>query len=747
MGRAWTWLLLATLVAAMASESSAWAARRVALVVGNSAYQSVPALPNTRNDADAMAQALRNSGFEVIAANDLDYLGFDDALQKFVRSLANAEVSLFYYSGHGVQIGGDNRIIPVDARFRTSADMEVETLTVRTILTYMQKGSKAQVVILDSCRNNPFPARAYYIGNSLEEVPKSGGLAAESGGSGSLIAYSTQPGNVAVDGLGKLSPFTDALLRNAFQPGVDLETALKKVTKDVWEATGQRQRPWTSQTLIEPLYLNSPPLFAAASDVPAASGEAAQTGTSESNIIGILRDSLAAVQRIPIGIGAVAMTAPLPVLRSNDAVDIELAELPGRGVFLLKGKPLRTGTRLPLGSWNEIAYQPSVGTENTEVQVEWRIRLASAGEAIPMTGTIKPFVLDCDIEAGEPLDLQGVTAGKLPNEIDPDRAIAACEDAMRSYPEAGRFVYQMGRAKLAKRQTSEAIQLFKQALDMGHVRSAYQLGYLAQRGLGRKQDLAEANGYFRYSAEYGDPYGMLAYGKNLVFGRGIAADEAAGVPYLNRAVEMGHTYAMNELGSMYYSGRAVAKNPARGVRFFEAALARGDIYAMNNLGYAYLDGNGVEADPVTAMALFKKASDGGHPAAPNNVGRMFASGRGVKKDLDQAVTWYKLGAERGDTWAASNLATIYLNGPKPYRDQVSAALYYGLAVSADAYDANKDARAALRSLPEKSKMAAVKQLVGELGPADGELPNDLDGALVELSRLVMQKRNPRLDLF
>jgi len=259
-------LLMASALGLAAAETGG---RRVAFIVGNSAYQNVPTLANPRNDATEVAVALRKAGFEVVTAFDLDHTAFETELREFVRSLSGADVSLFYYSGHGIQIGGDNRIVPVDAALKTAMDMEVETVSVQTILAYMQGQSRIQVVFLDSCRNNPFPARAYFIGAGLERTPKAGGLAALEASSGSLIAYSTQPGNVAVDGTGRLSPFTEAFLNNGFKFGVDLQSALMKVTQEVWQSTAQKQRPWTSYTLVEPLYLSRPPVLVMAADEPA----------------------------------------------------------------------------------------------------------------------------------------------------------------------------------------------------------------------------------------------------------------------------------------------------------------------------------------------------------------------------------------------------------------------------------------------------------------------------------------------
>jgi TPR repeat protein len=752
-------LLAATSLPAQAIE------RRVAFVVGNSAYSNVPQLPNPKNDAEAVAQSLRDSGFDVVTALDLDHQHFDAEFQKFVRSLAGADVSLFYYSGHGIQVGGDNRIVPVDANLKTALDMEVETISLRTIMGYMQANSKSQLVYLDSCRNNPFPSSSFLVGPDKEVALTGAGLAAQEASRGSLIAFSTQPGNVAVDGAGSKSPFTEAVLNRSFTLGVDVQSALMKVTQDVWETTNKKQRPWSSSTLVDPVFLAQPTILIAMDEEPeqdtseppgviiandgetqtelAAADPAPSTASQLASLIG---EAFQNPPRIPIGVGAVAMLGNLPILRGRSGASIEIGQSPAKGVLYLDGKALIKGSVIDQESLAKVSYEPSVGSEGQTESLELKIAQAS-GETATVQGKVEPYLDECDKLAGEPLDLQGVSKGVLPNEIDPLAAVPACTQAIAKFPEVARYTYQLGRANLAARDLPAAKQHFDQAAKLGHVRAYYQLGNLAARGIGRTQDLAEANRLLKFGAEQGDPFAMVSYGRNLIRGRGIAKDTAAGTALLNKAVELGHTFAMNELGSMYYYGRGVRENAKRGVRFYEAALARDDIYAMNNIAFAYAHGKGVKKDQATALALFKKASDGGHPSAPTNIGIIYYNGEGVKKDIAKSMEWYALGAERGDSYGASNLAWIYANGPKDKRDPAKAAWFSSMAKALDPFGENPKAGAELKKLPGNVKAKAIKSMTSELG-ADGlETASDLDGTLVMLARKVWQKRNPRYDLF
>jgi TPR repeat protein len=750
--------LAATLGAVLVATPADAAERRVAFVIGNSTYQSVPQLPNPKNDAQAVAASLKKSGFEVITALDLDRVHFDAAMEKFVRSLAGADLSVFYYSGHGIQVGGDNRIIPIDAGLKSPADLEVETISVKTIMSYMRSNSKVQLVYLDSCRNNPFPSETYLIGPEKQSAAAGVGLAPVEAQPGSLVAFSTQPGAIAVDGTGDKSPFTESMLRQSFKLGVDSQTALTRVTQEVWDATHQKQKPWSTSTLVEPVYLSRPVIRIASSAMassgvkvgtaPAAEQPAAapQKDTSV-QVAGLLAETFAKPRRVPIGVGQVAMLNDFPVIRAANGTQIEITSAPKTGVMYLDGKALGEGDSIDQNALRKVTFEPSIGSENKIESVEFKVAQNQSDAGTKVVGKIEPFVVSCDSEAGEPLDLQGIEAGKLPNEINPLTAIPACTEAVQQFPGTVRYLYELGRAKLAARDVPGAVDMFQKAADGGHIRAFNQLGYMAEHGVGRAQDLAEANRLFKAAAEGGDPYGMLSYGRNLTFGRGVQKNVPEGVRLLNRAVEMGHTYAMNELGAMYLYGREVRKNPARGLRFYQASLARDDIYAMRNLGLAYLNGQGVAKDTTTALALFKKASDGGHPYAPNDIGVMYYSGNGVKKDLATAMTWYELAAERGDYDSASNLSWIYSKGPKDKRNLDKAVWFASLAVALDVYNSKADLKSNLKALPEAAKKATMKTLISAVGADNLETANDLDTTLAMLARKAWQMRNPRLDLF
>ena len=227
---------------------SALAAERVALVVGNAAYQQeIAALRNPVNDATAVAVALRRLGFEVIEGRDLNEDSFYDKIEAFDSAARTAKMALFFYAGHGLQVDGRNYLAPVDLRLETRQDLRRHAVELAAVLEVMR--SETNVVILDACRNNPLAGElARSLGLSRAAVASRGLTRVESA-SGTLIAYATEPGSVAADGTGDHSPYTEALLEHLETPGLSVQDLFTEVTASVLASTGEKQKPWTHSSL------------------------------------------------------------------------------------------------------------------------------------------------------------------------------------------------------------------------------------------------------------------------------------------------------------------------------------------------------------------------------------------------------------------------------------------------------------------------------------------------------------------
>jgi len=221
---------------------------RLALVIGNSNYKSAP-LKNPRNDAHAMAEALRKLNFEVIEVLDGDKKTMKEALRSFSDQLEKYKgVGLFYYAGHGIQVKGENYLVPVHHDIKEEYDVPDEAINVNTVLAYMESsGTRMNIVILDACRDNPFFTRSTRSSTrGLAQIYAQG--------SGSIIAFATAPGSVAQDGSGENGLYTQELLKAIQTPGLEIGMVFRKVLTSVKKLSGGKQIPWTNSSIEGEFY-------------------------------------------------------------------------------------------------------------------------------------------------------------------------------------------------------------------------------------------------------------------------------------------------------------------------------------------------------------------------------------------------------------------------------------------------------------------------------------------------------------
>jgi hypothetical protein len=233
----------------LAMAQPAVAERRVALVVGNSNYANVPRLPNPRNDAGDMIARLKVMGFEVIPGLDLDRNGFLNTLAVFGRAAEGADVALFFYAGHGLQVNGQNYLVPTDAKVEYEAELDIALIPVPLVMQQLARGSRVNIVLLDACRDNPFAKDLSRTLGTRSSSALGRGLSRIQTASGTFIAFATQPDNVAQDGAGRNSPFTQAFLANMEKPGLSLSDLMIEVRNDVMRQTNGKQVPLDSSSL------------------------------------------------------------------------------------------------------------------------------------------------------------------------------------------------------------------------------------------------------------------------------------------------------------------------------------------------------------------------------------------------------------------------------------------------------------------------------------------------------------------
>ncbi|TIR27649.1 MAG: peptidase C14 caspase catalytic subunit p20 [Mesorhizobium sp.] len=843
--------LIAALIVVGLTTVQAQADRRVALVIGNSQYREIPALKNPDKDAEDVSNTFRQAGFDVFVAKDLTKLQFEKEFRNYLAAADGADLAVVYYSGHGFQIGGENFLIPVDASLKAAADIEVQAVKLDDVLQQLRAKSKIQVIILDACRNNPFPRKDYWLRDQLIAAGGTG-LAQVKSSLNTLIAFATEPGAVAYDGSGNLSPFSSAFSRRALAPNQEIRSVMAAVRRDVVEVTKGTQVPWENSSLIDEVVLmrrasrpalppvlektvpsgvgpvaldlpvpvdvdggaitisiERPPelghlildgkpvatgqpiegkdLPRVQMDVPKVADAEDQVdmlayathdewgGGSQGILVFRVKNgdgaagkqlvaSLESEQKqqvvergihiagaadaienhdvdVPVGVGPVPLKLDLPT--KDPAVSVKLASYPATGTLSLPDRTLSPQSSLTADEVDKLRYEPQIGTvQPLIVGVEIT---ADNTPSKPATMKLSPSVDPCDQKAGEPLDLQGVVPGLLPNEIGAG-AVDACRAAVKAYPDVARFHYELGRALLAAGKVDEAKKAIQVAADKGHVRAVFELGYLNATGTGMPANRKQANTFYAAASDKGDPYGMTSWGRALFNGYGVDRDTGKGLDLLLKAAAMGHTYAMNDLAAIFTEGRnGVPADPARAVAFLKAGVERQDMYSMNLLGRNYLAGTGVEKDPKAALSLFQKSMDLGQPYAPGSLARMYRDGVGVQQDLAEAQRLFELATDRGDQSAAYDRAALEMQrGDKA--NQAVAARYLAFAAALDLRNEIPDAKATLAKFGAKAKTAALKQMRGELKSkisADGSL----DDQLVKTARAVWEQANPRRDLF
>ena len=325
-------VLLLTLTAASAE-------RRIALVLGNSQYQHAAPLANPARDARAMAERLQNLGFEVVSGFDLTKQQTQATVAQFAKQVRGADVALFFYAGHGLQVSGKNYLLPVDAALEDETSLDFEAVSVDFILRQMSRETSIRLVFLDACRDNPL---ADVLAKTAGIKGASSGLAEipiENGGAGTLVAFAASPNQLAYDGSGDHSPFTTALLQHIGESNVSITEAMNRVTSDVFKATAGKQRPWinvslTTEVVLHKVDLNAPLIVGEASAPKSEAGsDTRNTGASP----GQNADQLA-LETLRAKIPKLATDGPIlfdrPVKFGDPAID-------GKSIAqLIKSEPL-----------------------------------------------------------------------------------------------------------------------------------------------------------------------------------------------------------------------------------------------------------------------------------------------------------------------------------------------------------------------------------------------------------------------
>lgn len=713
------------------STDTAGPRQKYAIVIGNQTYDHVPALPNAWNDAEDVADLLASQGYDVTLLKDASKRDFEGLMQRILFDVDRETEVLFYYAGHGVQVGSENYLIPTDAELDQIDDLPFEAVSVGSLVSIVGARARLQIVILDSCRNNPFAGLKVQdsLGPDVREIET--GFASLAAPVNSYLVFSTSPGEVALDGAGENSPFATAFLQAAALGSVPVTDVFEDVRRTVFIETQGVQVPWDSSTMVEEATIAS--VNGIAATAPTGEGASVARGltlfASSAGAVALetelpapdIRIAAPLSPAVPIGATLVAELAVTP----SDS--LALTEPPRGGrLVLLDDEGVQSAPLFPLSASDlgRLAF----AYVNGPVLQAGHDPILKAQFTVELNGTPKVVQVDltpdpCDVAAADHLDPEGVGFARFANEIEPEAAVRACTAAVEREPDNARFHYQLGRAYTALRRYDEARAEWDTAREMGHSRASYAIGNAignqARQTGGAVVEAAPdgALAYYREGVELGDPYAFYALGRQLVrFGK-TGEDRLRGYDLLMRALEVGHTYAMNELGYFYLDEAGEYYDPTRGLRYLNESAARGDIYGYNNLGLVYMDGlGGQPKDAELALEWFTKAADGGHPNAPGNIGQLIASGAlGQTADLGQAVEWFDMGLERGDANAGAYGAYLILTEGAGGLSPVDAAYRAGRAAALRDRTSVDRARKVLAAIPSAQVDEAAQRLLQALG--------------------------------
>ncbi|HSA81820.1 MAG TPA: caspase family protein [Geminicoccaceae bacterium] len=704
------------------------AVQRVALVIGNGGYQHLDQLPNPANDARAVAAALWNVGFEVIEVIDADLGQTLAAMTTFARRLRPGMEALFYYAGHAVQWNGANFLLPTSARVASNADLLTQAINAGAIVQVMENaGARLNLLILDSCRDNPFP-------DGIAEG--SSGLAEMRGQSTEMmIAYATAPGTVARDGEGRHSPYTAALLEHLEEPGLEVAILFRRVRSSVRQATAGNQIPWVASSLENAFYFR-----------PAAEPviQLAALGGSPTDTLGMLppsvvvelaywqsikdtrdpselgaflarhpdgnfadlarrklaqlsgqepdpakapadaddgepRDATASVVESFIGVGPVTLDLSLPAGLDPNRLRVLLDQLPGNGVLTLGAdEVLVSGDRLTSSMLDELRFQPHPGSRSAEDRLRYTV-LDGSSEVAQGDLAIAASLHPCDVLGGHPHDPNRVSNGVRIELVDTTAAIAACRMAVERFPDVPRFAEELGRSYRAAGDYRQAMTWHRRAAETGYSAAQVSIGKMFRDGLGVPVDDAEALRWYRMAAEQGDSWAYVSLGIMARDGRGVPQDPAEALRWFARAAEAGNDWAFTNLGRMYAGGFGVPQDVDQAVTWFRRAADMGDLLAQITLGRMYRNGEGVAQDYGQAVRWYRAAAGQGFAHAQARLGRLYEAGEGIAQDYGEALAWYRRAAAQGEVWSHRYLGRLYETGEGVQQDDREAVRWYRIA--------------------------------------------------------------------
>ncbi len=623
---------------------------KAAVVIGNAQYDGAP-LDNPRNDAGLLAATLTELGFDVTLYYDVTIAQVPLLKEKISTTLAEADIGILYYAGHGLQYKDENLLMPVDSDLTSAAGIADAGITLSELLSSVTTNENGvKIVILDACRNALVPSNSPDLkaGFSFEEAPR-GEV---------LIAFSTGAGEVAYDSTGgSNSPYTKALSNALQQTDADIYDTFRAVRGSVRSATGGKQIPWITGS-IENDYVFRPRTVEIFTS----------TGSNAPPIDEVLWEFLqSSIDQRDAALFLQAFPNSRFVDDAMALQNIQLAQASGEilsrdGVDLSSQTIAREVEDDPSTAPDQGGRQTPILDQSGSYVLRDSFRIWPLELPQTLTG-LSSIATQCDEEAADPVDPNKLSPGVSAGVMDIRRALRACAFELAADPENPRLLFQFARTLDQARRYEWANAFYDQSIAKGYSAAMVNRGFNARLGRGSERDLELSAALYRQAALVGNPRARTNLGGAYLNGRGVPQDLNEGILWLRLAASMGWPHATNALADAYWAGRGLPKDRAEAVDLYRSAAEQGHTTAMANLGRAYVQGEGVARDTVLGLSLMDQSMGLGNGFAPLHAGRFYLNGNDeVAADPNRARDMFEAATRRGARVGYLELARGYERG-------------------------------------------------------------------------------------
>lgn len=642
---------------------------RIALVIGNGAYKNSH-LKNPGNDACDMAKALQGCGFQVDLVLNADRTRMFKAVRDFGQKLNGGGVGLFYFAGHGLAVKGINYLIPVDTDIYSEEEVEVQALSVQSVLNKMEAAkNRLNLIILDACRNNPF-------GSGIRSGNQ--GLAQMDAPSGTFIAYATAPGSIASDGDGSNGLYTHHLLMALTQPGIGVEQVFKQVRIGVKQDSGNKQLPWDSSSLTGDFYFRpGKPMDIV---VPTTNLKPAQSASNEAETYYLRGMDFYRGRGVPKDFSKALINLIEAADDGHAEAQATLGDfyLSGIGTFIDGAKAteyyLKAAERgNPRGLHGVVAaylgeIHGSSLERNSNKAFEASRQSADQGNWMGLYDLARMYSTGIGVgrDDGRGLLLYRKALSNIQSLAEKNDLEACCWLGKMYLTGTG----------VSKNDTEAAI-WFSKAADLGDQVAQTRLGWMFENGIGVIQNDQKALEWYRKAADIGDNDARNGLGAMYQAGKGVRASQSEAANWFRKAAEQGHAMAQFNLASLKIFGIDGPISDSESAAWFRKAADQGVVEAMNSVGVMYAYGTGVPQSYVEAAGWYRKAAEKGYDQAQRNLGEMYESGKGVPQSDSEAVVWYRKAAVQGHWDAQDELARMYLLGKGVTQSDLEAFTWFG----------------------------------------------------------------------